>query len=108
MSVKTWPTYLLRDIPDHLRAQIEEDADLDGRAMIEIIRDILCGHYDLDCPPVDSRPPAPEEGTTTMVLRLQPELWEAIKADAGRDEMTYGATKRVVLGILENHYAGVT
>ena len=102
MSVRTWPTYLLRDIEPEIRKAIEADAELDGASMIEVVRGILCDHYSLDCEPVETS--ARQEkitGTDTMVLRLQPALWEAIKADAGP---TYGATRKTITAILADHY----
>lgn len=103
MSVKSWPTYLLRDIPEATRAALEEDANLDGRGLAEVVREILCAHYDLDCEAVENSGPPPGHirGTSTMLLRLQPELREAIRADAGPDR---GATNRVIHEILAEHY----
>ncbi len=104
MAVRTWPTYLLRDIEPGIRKAIEADAELDGASMIEVVRGILCGHYALDCEPVETSVRSPEKitGTDTMVLRLQPALWEAIKADAGP---TYGATRKTITDILQNYYS---
>ena len=107
MSVKSWPKYLLRDIPDHLRSAIEEDADLDGTSMIEVVRGILCAHYKLDCSPVDSVQRSEFiPGTGTMVLRLQPELFEKLNADVQKAASPYGAKKKVVMDILADHYNG--
>ena len=103
-GVASWPKYLLRDIPDEIRAAVEEDAEREQCAMIEVVREILCGHYSLDCDPVEAtaKPPAPVKGTGTMVLRLQPALMDAIQADSGNG---YGDKRRTILGILAAHYA---
>lgn len=107
MSVRSWPTYLLRDIPEATRTALEEDAALDGRSLIEIIRSILCQHYGLDCDPVIATGRAKfQDGTDTMLLRLQPELWEAIKEDIAAQETPYGAPHRIIHGILAAHYNG--
>lgn len=107
-GIRDWPTYLLRDIPEATRAALEEDAAREERSMIEILREILCGHYELDCEPVIStaRPPKPKPATDTMMLRLQPELWQAIRAEADQQESRYGATNRIIHGILADHYNG--
>ncbi len=105
MAVRTWPTYLLRDIEPEIRKAIEADAELDGASMIEVVRGILCSHYSLDCEPVETSVRSPEKitGTDTMVLRLQPALWEAIKADAGPG---YGETRKAIMFALHFHYNG--
>ena len=108
MSVREWPTYLLRDIPEDTRARIEEDASLDGTSMIEVVREILCTHYELDCEAVETSgpPPPPIKGTDTMLLRVQPALFSAIKKDAEQLSSPYGATRKIVLQILTAHYNG--
>ena len=106
MATRTWPSYLLRDIDPEIRKAIEADAELDGSSMIEVVRGILCSHYQLDCEPVENSVRQEKiTGTDTMVLRLQPTLWEAIKADAGT---TYGATRKTITDILAAHYNGGT
>ena len=108
MSVRDWPTYLLRDIPPGTRLALEIEAGAEDRSMIEIIREILCAHYELDCEPVlaTARPPKPKPSTDTMILRLQPELWQAIRQEADQQESRYGATDRIIHAILAAHYNG--
>lgn len=76
--------------------------------MIELIRRVLCAHYGMDCKPISGRPGRREEGTGTMLLRLQPEVWEALKAEAGSAPTTYGfphgAIDRIIHGALAAHY----
>ena len=93
MPVREWPTYLLRDIPEATRAALEEDAELNGVSLAETMREILCAHYALDCEPVETfgRPPAYTVGTDTMILRVQPELFKAIKEDAGKADTHFGS-----------------
>jgi hypothetical protein len=109
MSVREWPTYLLRDIPEDIRARIEKDASSGyGTSMIEVVREILCSHYELDCEAVETSgpPPPPIKGTDTMLLRVQPALFSAIKKDAEQLSSPYGATRKIVLQILTAHYNG--
>lgn len=111
LSVRSWPTYLLRDIPEATRTALEEDAALNEQSMAETMRTILCSHYGLDCDPVEAfgRPPDKITGTDTMILRVQPALFAAIKADAGKADTHYGtprgAMREIILRILAEHYA---
>lgn len=96
-----WPTYLLKNIPPEVRTGIEQDEHLEG-SMAEVIRRILCAHYDLDCEFVVARNKFIRvAGTDTMVLRLQPELWKQIKWESKRREVT---TRTVIIDALEAHY----
>jgi len=105
MIVRDWPTYLLKNIPRDIRAGIEEEAG--AGSMAEVVRGILCEHYGLDCRKVVARNRfIAVNGTETMLLRLQPELWEEIKKEAKRR----GTKKRpfpirsVIIEALEAHY----
>ena len=96
-----WPTYLLKNIPPEIRSHIEHEAG--AGAMSEVIRRILCSHYSLDCEPVLTRNKFLRvNGTETMVLRLQPELWKVIKRDAKKRKRP---TRAVIIEALELHYA---
>lgn len=107
MSVRSWPTYLLRDIPEATRTALEEDAEREERSLIEIIREILCSHYGLDCEPVTAAGRSKfTDGTNTMLLRLQPELWEAIRRDIAAEDILYGAPHKIIHGILSAYYNG--
>lgn len=113
MSVREWPTYLLRDIPEHVRTAIEEDAEREERSLAETMREILCSHYDLDCDPVETFGRRDHvKGTGTMLLRVQPELFQAIKADAGSADTAYGSPRgemhRIITAILSDYYNGGT
>ena len=100
MIVRDWPTYLLKNIPRDIRAGIEEEAG-EG-SMAEVIRSILCEHYGLDCEPVIARNKFPKiNGTEMMVLRLQPELWSAIKQDASARNIPH---RSVIIEALQERY----
>ena len=101
MSVlDNWPTYLLKNIPSKMRSQIEHEAG--AGAMSEVIRRILCAHYSLDCDPVLTRNKFLRvNGTETMVLRLQPELFKEIRKEARRRQKP---TRTIIIEALENHY----
>jgi len=100
VSVLRWPSYLLKNIPPELRAEIEREAGVD--TLSDTIRAILCAHYSLDCDPVQTRNRfARINGTDTMILRLQPELFAEIRRDAtAREE----STRTVIIEALEAHY----
>jgi EAL domain-containing protein (putative c-di-GMP-specific phosphodiesterase class I) len=96
-----WPTYLLRNIPPEVRKAIERD-ESEG-SMQEVMRQILCSHYSLDCENVLTRNKFLKvNGTPTMVLRLQPELFQAIRLDAQRRKVP---ARTVIIEALERHYA---
>jgi hypothetical protein len=104
MSVLDWPSYLLQRIPTELRAAISDDAREHDLSVADTIRSVLCAHYSLDCPPrgtgYNDRG-TKDTGAERLVLRVQPELFQVIKDDAGFN----GATMRaIILDILEVHY----
>ena len=105
MSVlNDWPTYLLKQIPPEVRKGIEAEAG--AGSMIEVVRSILCDHFGLDCEPVLMRNRfLTINGTETMVLRLQPELFKEIRKEAWRRKVP---TRTVIIEALEAHYTPVT
>lgn len=99
-----WPTYLLKSIPPDVRKGIEQEAGTGS--MAEVIRSILCEHFDMDCEPVIARNKFLKiNGTETMLLRLQPELWSAIQREARRRNIPH---RSVIVEALADHYAAVT
>lgn len=105
MAVTKWPSYLITRIPDDLRSALEEDAEESGTSLAEIMRRILCAHYGLDCEQVERFGGPAIEGSDRFVLRLQPDLFSAIKKDSAKS----GETMRtLLLEILSSHYNGVT
>ena len=105
MSTPPLTRFLLRSMEPGLRKRLEKDAKRSKQPLIEVVRSILCEHYDLECTPItgDRTPWQRQwEGSSTILLKLQPELFEAIK----RDSEESGESMRVcVLGALEAHYA---
>lgn len=102
-GVRGWPSFLLRDIPPELRDRIEADAAYSEESLAEVMRSILCARFSLECDRVEafSGPPAPIPRTATMIVRMQPELFHAIKAEAD----TSGESMRsLILGTLTAHY----
>lgn len=97
-----WSTYLLKRVPEGLKADIAYEAASSSTSHANVVRDILCTHYGLDCPPhraylqPDWKPEA-----NTIFMRLQPELFGAIKAEAA----SRNAHQRdVILDVLKAHY----
>jgi hypothetical protein len=105
MSVLDWPSYLLQRIPTELRAAISDDAREHDLSVADTVRSVLCAHYSLDCPPRGSGyndRGTKDAGAERLVLRVQPELFNAIKADCAQG---YGKSMRAtILEILEAHY----
>jgi len=100
--VSKWPAYLLQHIPEELREQISADAAERNLSLSDAIRSVLCEHYGLECPPVNTKGYRSEDdkGSTRMVLRLQPELFEAILQEVR-------TRRQIVLDILQEHYENV-
>ena len=97
-----WPTYLLKNIPLKIREGIEREAG--SGSMSEVIRRILCARYGFDCEPVRMRGRAMiVDGTETMHLRLQPELWKAIRQDSKKRKVPH---RTIIIEALESHYEG--
>lgn len=84
---------------------LEADAIRDGISIQEATRRVLCAHYDLDCPPITGM--KREDAWTsslTIVVRMSPELFQAIQDDA---EETGEYRQRLVHAALEAHYLAV-
>lgn len=102
MASRPWILFLLREIPEELLVLIRDDALEGERSLSDLMRSILCSHYELDCPPSGSA--SKYGGSNTLLLRLQPELFDTIKADAA----ALGTPMRaLILDILEAHYMEV-
>jgi hypothetical protein len=104
VSARAWSTYLL-DLPQPLRAKIEESAKISGLSMAEHIRQAICVHHGFECDPVEPVIPPEEgpeviQGTGRMIIRLRPEVFDSLKSRA-----VNGTTfRRLVLDALEAHY----
>ena len=103
MSVRKWPSYLITPLPETLRDAVEADAEENGESMSEVMRQILCGHYRLRCESVERFGGPKPEGSDRFVLRMQPELFRALKRDAAKHHTTM---KALVLETLSAHYNG--
>lgn len=96
------PYFLLRDMSADLRQNLELDAQDSRIPFQEIIRAILCDHYSLDCPNHKGVIRNDQwTGTPTVLLKLQPELFSAIKEDAAE---TGESMRSLVLAALESRY----
>lgn len=86
----------------HLRVALEADAIEAGKPIQNIMRGILCEHYDLDCSPIygNIRKDA-WKSAATMRLKMQPELFQALKEDAAE---TGESMRSLVMEALEAHY----
>jgi predicted HicB family RNase H-like nuclease len=103
--VSTWPSYLLKRIPPHLRSAISADACERDVSVQDIVRGHLCKRLSLHCPPESSRYDSDRDSRTSeqLLLRLQPKLHRAIvrtSAEAGQ------TMREIILETLEAHYEG--
>ena len=101
MVVRNWPAYLLRGIPPDTRSLMSEQAEADDISLADVVRLSLCHHYRMDCDPASySYQPTLDTGDDTLLIRLQPELWKAIKKETrGR----YGETKKLILQAVDDY-----
>jgi hypothetical protein len=101
MSAAKWPAYLLRGVNPHLRNQLSDQAAADDVSLADVIRQALCQHYGLDCDPASNGyQPTLDTGGDVILVRLQPELWVAMKKET---RSRYGATRQLILETLTNY-----
>ena len=105
-TVAEWPSYVFHKpdgLPVTLREAISTEAREQDQSLADTIRGILCSHYDLDCPPRSKMgyQSDRDQGATKMVIRLQPELFQAIKEDSTERHLTI---RLVILGILLDYF----
>ena len=93
-------SFLVRDLDPRVLKRIRSEAKRTHLPVQEVMRSILCAHYELDCIPSRHKP-RKEEGSRTKVLRMQPELWQAVKDDS---EETGTSMQLLVREALEAHY----
>lgn len=99
------PNFLLRDLSVPLRLALEEDAERLDQSLQETVRAILCAHYSLDCSEIrGGKRTDVWNGAPTVLLKLQPELFHAIKEDSAH---TGDSMRSLVISALEAHYQGV-
>lgn len=101
-GVLTWPAYLLTNIPIPIRLSLSAQAEQDDVSVADTIRNILCTHYELDCPPVSAGGyrTSRDKHHTNLLLRVQPDLFRAIKRDAKRQRRTM---RHIIMTILAEH-----
>ena len=92
--------FLVRDLDARVLRQIRKEARSARLSVAEYMRSILCAHYDLDCTPSRHKP-RKEDGARTKVLRMQPELWQAVKDDSAESGVSMQICVRAAL---EAHY----
>lgn len=97
---ETWTTFLLRNIDPKLLRRLNADARAEGRSFSDLVRSILCEHYSLDCPPSGAHSKW-EFGSRTQLLKLQPELFQAIKEDAAETGLSM---RYLVMEALDRRY----
>jgi len=95
-----WAKFLVRDLDPRLLSKIRADADAQDRSLSDIMREILCAHYELDCPP-SGKTSRLEHGARTQLLKMHPALFEALKRDSQETQIPM---QRLVHEALEAHY----
>jgi hypothetical protein len=95
-----WAKFLVRDLDPRLLSKIRADADAQDRSLSDIMREILCAHYELDCPP-SGKTSRLEYGARTQLLKMHPDLFQALKQDSQETQIPM---QRLVHEALESHY----
>ena len=92
-----WVKFLVRDLDEDTLARFRIAAQDDQVSVAEAMRQRLCEFFSLDCVP--SRAGArPDSGASTRLLRLQPELFEAIKIRARTEGESMQQVVKAALG----------
>lgn len=94
-----WVSFLIRRIDRATFEKIWAEAKEQDRSIAAVMREILCAHYSLDCPP-DEKTSRVEFGSRTQRLRMHRVLWQAIKDDS---EETDTPMSVLVREALEQH-----
>jgi len=95
-----WCKFLVRDLDPYLFKQIRAEADSQDRSLADIMREILCAHYELDCPP-SGKTSRLEFGARTQLLKMHPALFDALKRDSRE---TGESMQSIVHEALRAHY----
>lgn len=97
-----WNYFLLRSTGPELQKALRVEAQDKQLPLAEVIRSALCEHYELECRPIKGviRRDA-WENVDTILLRLQPELFQAVKSDAAK---TGESMRALILQALEARY----
>ena len=101
MKVGDWPDYLLWNVPEDLRAHIVADANARDLTLADAMRSILCERFELECPPVSKRYGKRRSASSNLLLRVQPELFQAVRGEA---EAAGVSMRQLILTTLDEHY----
>lgn len=96
--------FLVRDLDARMLTRMRKDAEHARVPLAEYIRQILCSHFDLECMPSRAQP-RESKGATTIRLRMQPELHQAVKDES---QHTGQSMQMLIREALEAHYQAVT
>ena len=101
MTVKQWPSYLLRSIPHDTRTQMTARALRDGCSLADVARQAICHRYKMNCEHASSRyQPQLDTGNDVLIIRLQPDAYRKLKRETGQ---RYGAIRHVILESLTDY-----
>ena len=95
-----WVSFLVRDLDPYLLEDIRLQAEREERSISDVIRSVLCEHYRLKCPP-SGRSTRVEFGAQTIRLRMHPKLWNKIRTQSLRRNVSM---QRLVHDALEARY----
>ena len=100
-AVATWPSYLLRGVPQQTRLHMSDRALRDDVSLADVVRQALCNHYDLDCDPASYRyQPDLDTGNNVLLIRFQPDVWKLMRKET---RARYGEFRRLILQSLDDY-----
>ncbi len=94
--------YLLKGIPDSERRALSAEAGARNISVADVVRAILCDRYRLRCPQQSTHYNAARDGgSTTLLLRLHPNLDAKLKRERAR---TGRSQRRLIIEAIQAHY----
>ncbi len=94
--------YLLKGIDEDDRLQLSFTARSRSTSIADVVRSILCDRYRLRCPQQSTHyDPERDKGSTTLLLRLHPNLDAKLKRERAR---TGRSQRRLILEAIQAHY----
>jgi hypothetical protein len=91
-----WADLLVRGIDPKVLARVRRDAARRSLAVSDLIRMILCRHYDLECAP-SRRTTRPSKGSTTILLLMHSHLkWEIVQDSKRRGISQAGIVREIL------------
>lgn len=97
-----FPTYLLKGIPEPERRSLSHQAAAQNTSVSDVVRKILCKRYRLVCPQQSTYYDAARDtGSTTLLLRLHPNLVVALERHAAN---TGQSRRQLILETITSHY----